>query len=248
MILASPVVAQAPPKVVPEFAHLPEAKMATLDGEKKATRKLKAAQSGSTGVVGLGIAGPSTSTSTRFTYSDARAKQIWELAQLHDYHGAHALFDKSEQFVLIDGKKKVQSWLNEHQKVKKRLEESSIKTPGQGPPHGLTRNALYLCGASAIWRPVRNAENLAAGTMLGYQITYDPCQDRAYATADNYKKHVYRYHLGKDIPAYHRKKGKSKEKKGKNEGEEQTKESAEGKGEAPEEAEVRQNQPEDYEG
>jgi len=223
--------------------------MATLDGGKKATRKLKAAQSGSTGVVGLGIAGPSTSTSTPFTYSDARAKEIWELAQLHDYHGAHALFDKSEQFVLIDGKKKVQSWLNEHQKVKKRLEESTVKTPGQGPPHGLTRNALYLCGASAIWRPARNAENLSAGTMLGYEITYSPCQDRVYATVDNYKKHVYRHHLGKDIPTYHKKKGKRQVKEGKEGGEkEQTKKSEEGKGEAPEETGVRQNQPEDYEG
>jgi hypothetical protein len=241
--------AQVCPEVVLESTRLPKAKPTKLDGKKKTSQKPNAAQPGSVGVMGSGIAGPSTSTSTRFAYPPARASQIWELAKLHDYHGAHALFDRSEQFVLIDGEMKVQSWLDEHPKVRKRLEDSKAKNHGEGSPDGGNRHVLYLCGASAIWRPVGDAKNPSAEASLGYQLTYDPCQDRVYATVDNYKKHVYRHHLGKDIPTYHKKKGKRQVKEGK-EGEEkeQTKKSEEGKGEAPEETGVRQNQPEDYEG
>jgi hypothetical protein len=145
--------------------------------------------------VGTGVAGPSNATSsTPFAYSEARAQEIWEHVCAEDYLGAHALFDPQEQVTFIDGEAKVRQYLNAHPEIKTRL---------RTPTDGNRRRSLYICGASAIWRGVGDQANGA--TTPQYELTYEPCHDSAYATMDNYKKHIYRHHLDKVYKQYARK-------------------------------------------
>jgi hypothetical protein len=165
-------------------------------GEMERSAAQRTAKFGSNGIVGTGVAGPSnTSSSTPFAYSKARAEEIWERANAKDYHGAHALFDPREQVVVIDGKTKVQQYLNARPALEARLRESS---------NGRPRDSIYVCGASAIWKK-ENAAELAAGEEPQYELTYEPCHDCGYASMDNYKKHVYRHHLNKVYKQYRKK-------------------------------------------
>ena len=189
----------APWEAVPEGSHLPQAKKTNPTGERERSGEQRTATSRSNGIVGTGVAGPSNSTSvagpsrttsiTPFAYSAARAQQIWGRVCAGDYLGAHALFHPREQGTFITGQAKVQQYLDEHPNTRLRA-----------PQDGRSRQSLHICGASAIWKRVGNA---TAGATPQYELTYEPCIDSAFASADNYKKHVYRHHLGKVYKRYY---------------------------------------------
>jgi hypothetical protein len=187
-------------EAVPEGSRVPEAQKVNSNGGKERSQQPKTAKAVSNGVVGTGVAGPSNASSTPFAYSEARAQQIWEHACAEDYLGAHALFDPREQVTFIDGEAKVRHYLNGHPETKARL---------RAPTDGNPRQSIYICGASAIWR--RTGDETNGGTPP-YKVTYEPCHDSAYATMDNYKKHIYRHHLNKVYKSYPKKSSKGKAK------------------------------------
>jgi hypothetical protein len=181
--------AQAPPEAVPEASQVPKAQVTSSTGGKE---RGGVQRSAGNGIVGTGVAGPSnTTSSTPFAYSKAQAQEIWDRACAKDYLGAHALFDPREQVLVINGAENVLHYLDEHPGV-------GLREPTSGRP----RQSLYVCGASAVWRKKRD---LTAEGTPKYKLTYDPCRDCVYASMDNYKKHVYRHHLGKVYKQYPKK-------------------------------------------
>jgi hypothetical protein len=192
-------------EAIPEASQVPKAKRTNRNGEGERSRKSKTAEAGSSGIVGPGVAGPSNAaSSTTFAYSESRAQEIWRRACTEDYLGAHALFDPQEQVIFIDGEANVRRYLRAHPQLKTHL---------VAPKDGKSRECLYLCGASAIWKRVQGPTKQTAGATPQYKLTYEPCHASAYATVDNYKKHIYRHHLGKQYKQYPKKadaKGKEK--------------------------------------
>jgi hypothetical protein len=159
-------------------------------------QRTKAPQTHSTGTVGSGVAGPSTSASVNQPlYPPALAQRIWDLAEAGKYNAALGLFKPQEGFRQITGEAAVQEYLSQHPEAGKLLRPLTTGRP---------RKELFLCRSRTFWVPTEGEEKKEGSRSFVLEHRTTDCAV-GYATQDNLYKHVYKFHLRKVYGQYPKK-------------------------------------------